>query len=82
MEPRTYLFVPGNRPERYAKALGTAELGDQGLELDKPRRRVVPRRDAGCPGQLLDRGVESATPVESRAVVAHARVLLGSQPLP
>jgi len=23
MEPRTYLFVPGNRPERFAKALGS-----------------------------------------------------------
>ena len=24
MDPRTYLFVPGNRPERFAKALGSA----------------------------------------------------------
>jgi len=23
MDPRTYLFVPGNRPERFAKALAT-----------------------------------------------------------
>ena len=23
MDPRTYLFVPGNRPERFAKALGS-----------------------------------------------------------
>ncbi|HKW84455.1 MAG TPA: aldolase/citrate lyase family protein, partial [Burkholderiaceae bacterium] len=23
MEPRTYLFVPGNRPERFAKALAS-----------------------------------------------------------
>ena len=31
MDPRTYLFVPGNRPERFAKALGS---GADAIVLD------------------------------------------------
>ena len=43
--PRTYLFVPGDRPERFAKALATAadavivDLEDAVLPAAKPSAR-------------------------------------------
>lgn len=45
MDPRTYLFVPGNRPERFARAFGSdadaviLDLEDAVAPGDKPRAR-------------------------------------------
>ena len=39
MEPRSYLFVPGHRPERFAKALASG--ADAALSLDSRKRQVL-----------------------------------------
>jgi citrate lyase subunit beta/citryl-CoA lyase len=44
MQPRTYLFVPGNRPERFAKALGS---GADAVVLDL-EDAVAPEEKAGA----------------------------------
>ena len=55
--PRTYLFVPGDRPERFDKALASAadavvlDLEDAVLPADKPRARA-----AVAAGQVLPLG--------------------------
>ena len=41
MDPRTYLFVPGNRPERFAKALGS---GADAVVLDLEDAVALPGR--------------------------------------
>jgi citrate lyase subunit beta/citryl-CoA lyase len=61
--PRTYLFVPGDRPERFAKALATAadavivDLEDAVLPAAKPSARdAVAAFLAACPTGGTDRG--------------------------
>ena len=41
MDPRTYLFVPGNRPERFAKALGS---GADAVVLDLEDAVALPAK--------------------------------------
>ena len=52
MIPRTYLFVPGNRPERFAKALAS---GADAVVLDLEDAVAPPDKDAarGAVGQFL-----------------------------
>ena len=53
MDPRTYLFVPGNRPERFAKALAS---GAQFVSTDYPV--ADPRLTDYCvqfPGKVVAR---------------------------
>ncbi len=45
MDPRTYLFVPGNRPERFAKALGS---GADRVVLDLEDAVALPAKGRGA----------------------------------
>ncbi len=62
--PRTYLFVPGNRPDRFDKALASGvdavviDLEDAVSPDDKDTARTAvgrPRRSSAC-GATPDRG--------------------------
>jgi citrate lyase subunit beta/citryl-CoA lyase len=87
--PRTYLFVPGDRPERFAKALATAadavivDLEDAVLPAAKPSARdAVAAFLAACPtggtdrGRLVVRVNDESTPwfADDLALLASARV--------
>ena len=73
--PATYLFVPGNRPERFAKALASGadriiiDLEDAVAPADKPAARTAIADwmgSADCPGEVRSKVVirinDAATP--------------------
>lgn len=87
MEPRTYLFVPGNRPERFAKALACGadavviDLEDAVAPASKDEaREAVARwcRDAAEADRarvvVRINGADSAAVVEDLRLLRHARV--------
>jgi citrate lyase subunit beta/citryl-CoA lyase len=65
MDPRTYLFVPGNRPERFAKALGT---GADAIVLDL-EDAVSPTAKTQARDAVLEWFRLATDPVRSRTVV-------------
>ena len=64
MSPRTYLFVPGNRPERFAKALAS---GADAVVLDL--EDAVAAESKGSARDAITQWAGSATPAERERIV-------------
>ena len=69
MTPRTYLFVPGNRPERFAKALACG----------RRRRRARPGRRGGAGTTRTRRAARSAQFLAAASAEQRARLVRAHQ---